>query len=473
MSKQPELVVLGAGPAGIGAALSAAAVGVDTLVVDRASSGGGQVYRARPSEFTASDDAPQVGDVLRAALDASAARVAFSHRVWCVGSDFRIDALGPNGPVNWRPKAIVVAVGTTERVIPFPGWTLPGVIGLAAATLLLKSQAMLPGERTVVAGAGPLLGAVAGAIIKGGGRVEAVVDLSSRGEWARAASSLLARPADLVRGIGWLRDVARAGTPILNRHAVSEVCSEEEELRISVVPIDAEGRRRPGGLTRVFSADSLAVGNGLVPATEITRLLGADHEFDTTTGAWVPSRDNELRTSIDQLYAVGDGAGVTGAHAAQLEGRVAGLTVARDLGHLDDAAFRRLAAPYKRRLGLAALAGRRMAELMVPRDGQIDAIGLDTVVCRCEDVSRGELENALDQGAANLDQLKSWTRCGMGPCQGRMCGDTVGAIVGRRVGGRVKAGMWSARPPLMTVPLEELTGQFAYEDIAIPEAAPL
>ncbi len=473
MSKQPDLVVLGAGPAGIGAALSASAAGVDTLVVDRESSGGGQVYRAPPLEFQSANDATEGGDALRAALEASSAHVAFDHRVWCVGRDFRIDALGPDGPVCWRPKAIVLAVGTTERVIPFPGWTLPGVIGLAAATLLLKSQAMLPGERTVVAGAGPLLGAVAGAIVKGGGHVEALVDLSSRGEWASAATSLLARPADLVRGMGWMRDVVRAGTPILSRHAVREVSADGRALRISVAPVDGSGQSRPGGAARTFSADCLAIGNGLVPATEVTRLLGAKHEFDTYTGTWAPCRDREFRTSIDRLYAAGDGAGVTGAQAAQLEGRIAGLTAARDLGYLDDGSYRRLSTPFRRTLRLAALAGRRMAGLMSPRFGQIDGIGAKTVVCRCEDVTRGEIDDAIDRGAVGLDQLKSWTRCGMGPCQGRMCGDTVGAIVGRRIGGREQVGMWSARPPLMALPLEELTGDFAYEDIAIPEAAPL
>ena len=473
MSAQPELVVLGAGPAGIGVALSATAAGVDTLVVDRAPSGGGQIYRAPPAAFAVADDATRDGDALRAALAASGARVVFDHRVWCIGRDFRIDALGPGGPICWRPRSVALATGTTERVIPFPGWTLPGVTGLGAATILLKSQAMLPGESTVVAGAGPLLGIVAGAIVKGGGRVAAVVDIAGRGDWMKAAAALLARPADLVRGVRWLHDVVRAGTPILSRHAVCEVRAEGGRLGIAVAPVDATGRPRTGGEVRELTADCLAIGNGLVPATEATRLLGADHVFEAPIGGWVPCLDRDLRTSIERLYAAGDGTGVTGATAAHLEGRIAGLTVARDLGRIDAATHRRLAAPLRRRLSLATLAGRCVAALMAPRPGQIDAIAPDTVVCRCEDVPRSEIETALDQGAVNLDQLKSWTRCGMGPCQGRMCGDTIGAIVGRRLGGRARAGMWSARPPLMAVPMEELTGNFAYTDIAIPKAAPL
>lgn len=473
MSNDPELVVLGAGPAGIGAALSARAAGIDTLVVERAPAGGGQVYRAPPSSFTLASDEAAAGNELRAALRDSGARLAFNHRVWCIGRDFRIDALGPEGPVTWRPRALLLAAGTTERVVPFPGWTLPGVIGLAAATILLKSQAMLPGERTVVAGAGPLLGAVAGTIVKGGGRVEAVVDLASRGDWLRAAPALLARPVDLRRGAGWLRDLLRAGTPILSRQAVVEVEATGKDLKIFVAPVDAKGRPRAGAERRELTADCLAVGNGLVPATEVTRLLGAAHLYHARAGGWIPRLDSDFRASIEGLYVAGDGGGIAGAAAAHLEGRIAGLTAARDLGRIDAATHRRLSAPFRRQLVFAAYAGRRMAALMAPRPGQVEAIAPDTVVCRCEDVRRGEIETALNLGAVNLDQLKSWTRCGMGPCQGRMCGDTVGAIVGRRVGDRARAGMWSARPPLMAIAMEELTGNFDYSDIPIPEAVPL
>ena len=185
-----DLLIMGAGPAGASAALRARKLGLSVLLVDENPDAGGQVYRALPLGFTRSTGAPvsveaRIGDDLREALRQAGIQCLFGHKVWNIGSSLRTDLIGPNGSVSYQPRALLVATGTTERVVPFEGWTLPGVIGLAAATVLLKSQNMLPGRRTIVAGAGPLLLAVANGILKAGGEVAAVIDLASRGEWLR------------------------------------------------------------------------------------------------------------------------------------------------------------------------------------------------------------------------------------------------------------------------------------------------
>jgi thioredoxin reductase/bacterioferritin-associated ferredoxin len=451
---------------------------VETLIVDAASTSGGQVYRAMPETFRTAAGAPDSPDQMlgarqREALLESPVERAFGRKVWSVTPGFRVDALGSQGPEHWQCRALVAATGTTERVVPFPGWTLPGVIGLGAATVLLKSQMVLPGRRTLVAGCGPLLVAVAAGILKAGGSVAAVLDLSGPGDWLRSVPAMTAQPGLLFRGLRWLGAIRAAGVPVLSWRTIREVRPRGERLEVIARPVDGERRPIPGGVETVLQADCVAVGHGLVPATEVTRLLHARHGFRPERGGWIAHRDACCRTTVEGLYAAGDSAGISGAAAAYLEGRIAGLTAALDLGRIDGARHREMSAPIAGRLRRAARFGAAMARLMALRPGQVDGVAGDTVVCRCEDVTRAEIEAALDRGARQVNQLKSWTRCGMGPCQGRMCGETATSLVAARVGSREQAGLWTARAPIRPIDLEALYGDLAYEDIPIPPEAPL
>lgn len=478
LNREREFLVLGAGPAGVGAALAAAECGVETLIVDAARTSGGQVYRAMPEPFRAAAGAPDNPDQMlgarqREALLESQVERALGRKVWSVTPGFRVDALGPKGPEHWRCRALMAATGTTERIIPFPGWTLPGVIGLGAATLLLKSQMILPGSRTLVAGCGPLLVAVAAGVLKAGGSVAAVLDLSGPGDWLKSVPAMTAQPGLLLRGLRWLGAIRAAGVPVLSRETIREVRPKGERLELITQPVDAERRPIPTGVGTVFEADCVAVGHGLVPATEVTRLLQARHEFRPERGGWIAHRDSHCRTTVEGLFAAGDSAGISGAAAAYLEGRIAGLTAALDLGRVDAKQHREMSTPIAGRLRRAARFGAAMARLMALRPGQVEGVDGDTVICRCEDVTRSEIEAALDRGACQVNQLKSWTRCGMGPCQGRMCGETAASLVAARVGSREQAGLWTARAPIRPIDLEALYGDLAYVDIPIPQEAPL
>ncbi len=477
LSNESELVVIGAGPAGVGAALAAVEAGVTTVVLDEAPTSGGQVYRALPAEFRlhpGAEPGPDyvIGGEQRSRLLASVAHKAFGRRVWYVSPGLRVEALGPGGPETWQARALVVATGTTERVVPFPGWTLPGVIGLAAATILLKSQQILPGERTLVAGCGPLLAAVAVGILKAGGRVEAVIDLAGPADWLRALPAMAGRPDLLWRGLGWARAIRTAGVPILFRHAVRAVREAGGGLELEVAPVDAARRPLVGAPARRFGADAVTVGHGLVPASEITRLLCARHKFRADRGGWTPVRDSDLRSSVGRVYVAGDGGGIAGAAAAFLQGQLAGLAAAHDLGRITKDTFRASSAPLRAALGRAERFGHGMARLMALRPGQIEDVPADTIVCRCEDVTRAEIEYAIANGAREVNQLKAWTRCGMGPCQGRMCAETAASLVAIQVGGRERAGIFTARPPLRPISLAAMTGDYDYADIPIPQAAP-
>lgn len=477
MLREPDLLILGAGPAGVGAALAARHCGLETVIVDAEATSGGQVYRAMPRQFQtlpgayASPDR-DIGEQQRQALAESGVTTAFGRLVWSVGQDFRVDAIGPSGPEHWCPKALLVAAGAYERVTPFPGWTLPGVIGLAAATILLKSQLVLPGQRTLVAGSGPLLALVAYTILQYGGEVVGVLDLSSRGDWVQALPALLTRPAECKRGLSWRRQLHAARVPWLYRHGIHSIQSCNTGLAISAGPVNADGV--PVGVAeRYFEADCVTVGHGLVPSTEITRLLRAEHVFRRELGGWIPVLDADQRSSRAGLYAAGDGCGIRGAAVAHQTGYIAGYTAAFDQGKIDPAALRQLTAEHRRKQRRTNRFSKAMARLMAQRSGQVHAIAADTIVCRCEDITRAEIDQALEQGAQDVNQLKSWTRCGMGPCQGRVCGDTVAELLAAHRGGREQAGIWTARAPLRPLDMTALTGEFDYSDIPIPKAAPL
>jgi thioredoxin reductase/bacterioferritin-associated ferredoxin len=414
MSDACDLLVVGGGPAGVEAACAAARHRLSVTLVDE-----GPV--------------PQ-------GLTASPVTVCFGHVVWSVSPGFRVDALGPEGPVSWQARAVIAATGAQERIVPFPGWTLPGVTGLAAAPIL-------PGTVTLVAGQGPLLFAAATDILQAGGRVAVVVDLASRDEWPADAPSI------------W-----PAGAPVLHRHAISTVTDAPgDQLLVTLIPVDAAGRPVAGD-PRQFLVDAVMVGNGFTASTDITRLLRVTHHFDGLRGGWVPTLDSACRTTLPGLYVAGDAAGLGG--AAAVDGELAGLTAALDLGALPAEAYARETCATRR-------FGGAMARLMALRPAQVAAIPAETIICRCEGVTRAQIDAAAAEGARTVNQLKAWTRCGMGSCQGRICGDVAGALLAGEAGSREAAGMFTGRTPFRPLPLAQLAGDVDYAALTLPPPAPL
>lgn len=468
-----DVIVLGAGPAGANAALAAAGAGLKVVLFDQQPEAGGQVWRAPlPGAGVPASPEQASGDALRARLSASNIDCRFGRTVWSVGRDFRVDAIGPDGNEMVEAPRLIAATGAHERVVPFPGWTLPGVIGLAAATVLLKSHGALPGRRVVVAGCGPLLAVVAAGILKAGGEVAAIADLAGPSDWLRALPALASQPRLLARGAGWALKIGTARVPVHFRHGIRRAEGDEALARVILAPVDASGAF-VAGAERGIEADALCVGHGLVPGAEIPRLYRVAQKFDRLRGGFVPELDAEGRTSRPGLYACGDGAGLRGALVAEAAGQLAGLACAFDTGALSTPAFTAAATAPRAALLQARAFSDAMAGMMALRPAQVAAIPPETVVCRCEDVTRADIEAAHSDGACDMNQLKHFTRCGMGPCQGRFCGDVAAELLAAKVGSREAVGTFTARPPLRPVALTDLLGQFDYSDIPIPPPAPL
>ena len=460
MSARFDLAVVGAGPAGSNAAIAARQFGLRTVVIDEAADAGGQVWRA-PQSIDAKP-VPE-GDRLRDRLAQSGAELVFGRRLWLAENGFVLHLIGDPGRETIKAERLIVASGASERIVPFPGWTSPRVIGLAATTILLKSHGTLPGMHTLVAGRGPLLSAVASGILELGGQVAAIVDASGHSDWLGALAALRRRPADLRTGLGWWLKLKRHRVPWIAKSHIEQIEPGADNLRVLIA-----GRDEP------VICDAVAVGDGLTPAAEIVRLLGGNLHYEESLGGWIPSLDNDGRSSVVGLYACGDSTGIRGAAVACEMGRLAGFAAARDAGALDPAEFARFSGPIHARLDRIAPAAAAMAGLMSVEADRWSAIPGGTTVCRCEDVTKDMLRAAIEQGARDADQLKAWTRCGMGPCQGRMCGEAAAQILARAAGiERSAVQPWTARAPFRPIAMEDVLGEFDYADIPIPAAAPL
>ena len=482
-----DVAVLGAGPAGTGAAIAAAAAGRSVLLIDEAPAAGGQIYRKVPDSLLpaghdARDTDPdrRTGDALRRELDESRVRTAFGWRVWSVirsERGFRLDAIGPGDAHAVQATVLLVATGAIERVLPFPGWTTPGVFGLAAATTMLKSRRISPGERVVVAGAGPLLAAVAAGVVKAGAEVAAVVDVNGPASWLAAAPALALRPRLAAQGAGWVLRLLRARVPFHFRATAVRALGDRRLEAVEIAPVDGGARSRPHTAPITIDCDALCIGHGLAPATELSRLLRAECVFDRARGGWRPDVDGFGRTSVAGLYVAGDGAGILGGQAALIAGRTVGAAIAADLRGTVPVVRASWTGWRARRFGAA------MTALTATRSDVAAAMPAETIVCRCEDVTRGEIDAGYDAGARELNQLKHFTRCGMGPCQGRSCDEAAAELLALRLvadgvvpdvdAGRRRVGQWTGRTPLRPVPLSALVGEFSYDDIPVPEPAPL
>jgi NADPH-dependent 2,4-dienoyl-CoA reductase/sulfur reductase-like enzyme len=316
-------------------------------------------------------------------------------------------AIEPGGQVYWSDadgahsvfaRNVLLATGTTERPMPIPGWTLPGVMTIGAAQIALKTGGLLPDARTWLAGQGPLLLLYATQVLDAGGRIGGIIDLSDGFAPLRAIKHFsLAGLSEIRRGLAWRRRLTDAGVPWI---AASDIRAEGETALRAISFRTLQGWKS-------VDADLLLLHDGVIPSVQITRAVGCVHTWSDTQRCWQPSVDHHGRTSVPGILVAGDGAGIGGATAAMLSGRIAALG-------LVDGDASALRAERARSLAVRPL----LDALFAPRPMRLDDA---TLVCRCEEVTAGAIRHAAHTGCQGMNQLKAYTRCGMGPCQGRMC----------------------------------------------------
>ncbi|MFH8489507.1 FAD-dependent oxidoreductase [Streptomyces longisporoflavus] len=458
MSPAPTLAVVGAGPAGLSAALAAALRGVRVTLLDSAAQAGGQFYR-QPAEALGARHPKALHHQWRTwerlrdglAQQVSAGRVQHmtERHVWFVervgeapdgrdpgnpdgrgpgGSDrrrFAVHALlGPEqeDSVAVYADAVVLATGGYEKVLPFPGWTLPGVLTAGGAQAMLKGGLVLPGRTAVVAGTGPLLMPVAAGLAAAGAEVAALVEAAGAGDFAGRSAALAAHPGKLAEGAGYVAQLLRRRVPLVVRHVVVEAHGKDSVEAVTIAALDPAGRVRPGTERRV-ACDTLAVGHGMLPHTDLAEGLGC--RVDGVNVAV----DAEQRTDVPGVWAAGETTGIGGAALSLAEGHIAGRSAAARLrGAVPDPRTWAAAAKSRTRGRKFAAA---LAAVYVPPAHWAEQLRDDTLVCRCEEVPASAVREAVEElGATDARSVKLLTRAGMGWCQGRMCSAAVAGLAG-------------------------------------------
>ncbi|WP_028806140.1 NAD(P)/FAD-dependent oxidoreductase [Streptomyces sp. 303MFCol5.2] len=435
---RPVLAVIGAGPAGLSGALAAAARGVRVVLIDSAAEAGGQFYRQPARGLGARR--PQAlhhqwrtWQRLRAGLDTHLAAGRATHlrdrHVWCVeGSSggFTVHALiGPEQEesVAVHADGVLLATGGYEKVLPFPGWTLPGVVTAGGAQALLKGGLVLPGRTALVAGTGPLLLPVATGLAAAGAQVVALVESAGPADFTRRARTWAGAPTKLAEGAGYAARLLRHRVALMVRHTVVEAHGTQRLESVTVAALDPEGRPVPGTERRIV-CDTLAVSHGLLPHTDLAEGLGCRLD-----GPGV-SVDEEQRTDVPGVWAAGETTGIGGSTLSLAEGHIAGRSAAARLtGTVPDP--REWAPAARARTGLRSFFAALDAAYAARPARWTEQVTDETVVCRCEEVTAGAVREAVGTlGAGDLRTVKLLTRAGMGWCQGRMCEPGVAGVAG-------------------------------------------
>lgn len=463
-----DVLVIGAGPAGLAAATAAARRGAGVVVLDERPQSGGQYFKPLAPSHRAdrpTDRQFRAGLALLDAAKAAGVTIVQEATVWGAHAPDEVVAVVGGRETVYRPRRLVIASGAYERPAPFEGWTLPGVMTTGAGQTLARSYRVSPGRRVVIAGNGPLNLQLAYELVEGGVEVAAVLESAPRpspAQWREMLTTLRAAPGLIGDGARYLLRLRRAGVPVLWGHGIvaAEGAADGEGRleRVRYAPLAADGAPRLEEAVTV-AADALCLGYGFIPSTEIARALGCAHRLaDRHLGYLATDIAVDGATSVPGVYAVGDGVDLGGSKVAQARGTLAGIAIASQFGLADSdpEEGRRALADLRRAEGFQAA----LWSIYRAPPLRLDTVPDEAMLCRCEEVTFGRVRAEIAAGHDSLAALKRNTRLGMGRCQGRYCAATA-ALLLEQTTGRPRSPDQYLAPRLPAKPTP--AGAFAFE----------
>ena len=461
-----DVAVIGGGPGGMAAAVAASDAGAGVVIIDEYARMGGQFFKRAAPEFRLEPERlsaeHSAGEALRAQVAERGIEVLSNTLVWGVFGGNTLMLYREGKSVALQAQAIVIATGAYDRPVAFPGWTLPGVMTAGGAQTIARTQWVQPGRRVLIAGAGPFAMPVAEQILRCGSEIVAIVEATRPAQWLRHAGSLWGQSSRFAEMFRYWRSLRRV--PVIYGRKIVRAIGRNSVEGAEVAAVDAAWRAVPGSARR-FDCDAIALAYGFLPNIEIADHCGCELRWDRFGGAWFVKCDEAMRTSVQGIFAAGEITGIAGSAVAMEEGRLAGISAAEYLGAIDSGqATQKRRDPMVKRARLMRFAD-ALNEAFAPRPGLWEGMEDGTTVCRCEEVSAGDIRSCVRAGCASVKGIKDWTRAGMGPCQGRVCRSLVAHLVAQESG--TAAGALQRpriRPPFKPVPFDVIADSEPIEE---------
>ena len=460
-----DVLIIGAGPAGLSAAKTASKSGLEVLVIDERHSPGGQYFKQPGDGFdvieSRIDSQFSEGLKLIRAAQECGTQFMFDATVWGTFGPHKIAVSVDGQTCAIRPRRLILSPGAYERAVPVPGWTLPGVLTTGAAQTLLRAYQTAPGKRVLIAGNGPLNLQVAYELFRAGVQVKTVAELAPSPYLASPVAALKMAyfaPDLFLSGIRQLISLKVGGVPLRYRHALIAAQGDDKVSAAVIAKLDHTGNVIDGS-QKTLDVDAICVNYGFLPQSELARSLGCNFRFDPRKATLTAERDEDGRTNIKHVFIVGDAGGLGGAKVAMDQGALAGLAAVKDLENLDEqqadvSKYRKtLRRHWRFQEALWRVFNAPCLTTQLAKE--------DTLICRCEEIDRQTIERCFAGHPTSIAAIKRTTRAGMGRCQGRYCTTLLAALANEISGSEITADdIFAPRAPFKPVSLSEISGNY-------------
>lgn len=461
--REVELAIIGTGPAGICAAIEAAKSNVPVTVIDENLKPGGQIYRQLMDSFVLTNENQLGKDYIQGQklirqLEHYSQKMELIEDalVWGIFGDNEVAFLRNGKDEGLKAQKLILAEGAYDRPMPFPGWTLPGIFTAGGALRMVKTERVLPGERILLTGTGPLQLVLATQLVQAGAEVISILEATSPTDIWRYLPQFWGQWELIKDGLHYLWKLRKGKVPHLVSHAIVEARGEQEVKEAVYARVDKDWKPIPG-TEKTVEVDTICIGYGLIPSIRLSRLCGCEHKYEPRFGGWIPCHNETMETSLPGVFVAGDSAGIAGALVAMEEGRLAAIKVSQQLGYITKEEAQHRSLPIFKKLRGLRRFELALNEIYLIRSGLFTRITDDTIICRCEEITAGEIRQIIADGAIDIQEIKRLTRAGMGSCQGRMCESTIAQMISTETKRPLQEmGWFTPRPPVKPLPLGSL-----------------